>query len=155
MHGVLLNDPVGFAQDTSRELQRTDLDGVLIDDAPKQIDDLRTEFEYMFESDLRRDGSAAASDVLTAYTEFVTYALGQAQQYGIALGAVLEQFRAGLVRVADLSRRGFIYGDVSTLNDLQQLWRKRNPSPSTGYAKSDLEHADKEQAREERRTQAA
>lgn len=151
----LLSDPIEFSQNIARELLGGDMDGILIDDTPKQIDELRNEFEWMLDQAIERHDKPAATDAFIQYTEFVTYALHQAQEHGVALGAVMEQLRNGLSGVAGLSRRGLIFGDVQTLKDLQELRRKHDLKPSSQYAKTDLAKAEESEAREQARNQAA
>lgn len=145
----LLSDPIEFSQNIARELYGTDLDGVFSEDMPKQLDDLRTEFEYMVDQAIERHDKLAAKDVFNRYTEFITYAIGEAHEYGIAIGAIMEQLRTGVAGVADLSRRGLIYGDVMQLKDLQKLRRQHDMKCSSLYAETDLMRAERDLDREE------
>ncbi len=49
----LLADPIEFSQNMARILTTGILDDVLIQDTPKQIDDIRSEFEYLIDQALR------------------------------------------------------------------------------------------------------
>jgi len=117
-------DPIEFSQNVARILQQGLLDDLLIQDVPKQIEDIRLEFEYLMDQALRQKDITAAEDVWQEYVSFVTYAESDAREYGIVLSAVMEQLRVGLGHVVDLRNRGLTYGDAQSKNDLQRLRRK-------------------------------
>ncbi len=84
-----------------------------------------SEFEYLMDQALRQKDVKAAEDVFQEYVSFVTYAEGDAREYGIALGAVMEHLRVGLGHVVDLRNRGLTHADCMAHNDLQRLRRLR------------------------------
>jgi hypothetical protein len=133
-----LADPVAFAQNMSRILETGILDDVLMRDVPVQIDDMRQEFEYLMDQAMTSREPAAIADVWVKYTEFMLYALGEAREYGVAMGAVMEQLRLGLVSVVDLSRRGLTFGDTQSFTELGKLRRKYGFRFSAEFDETDL-----------------
>ena len=87
----LLADPVEFSQNMARVLITGLLDDVLMQDAPKQVEDLQDEFSYIMDQAVARKELVAIEEVWMRYAEFVTYALCEAREYGVAMGAVMEQ----------------------------------------------------------------
>lgn len=122
----LLHDPIDFAQNIGRVLEQGELQGVLMKDVPNQVDDARCRFESLLEIAVERGEQAVTKDVMIKYTEFVTAALAEAREYGIAWGAVLEQLRVGLLEIVDLKARGMSYSDVRTQEEISKLRRKYN-----------------------------
>ncbi len=145
----LLADPIEFSQNMARILTTGILDDVLIQDTPRQIDDIRSEFEYLMDQALRQKDLAAAEDVFQEYVSFVTYAEGDAREYGIALGAVMEHLRVGLGHVVDLRNRGLTHADAMAHNDLQRLRLKYRLEWSSGYKETDLSKIKDDAAAEE------
>lgn len=66
------------------------------------------------------------------------YAEGDAREYGIALGAVMEHLRVGLAHVVDLRNRGLTHADAMAHNDLQRLRLKYRLEWSPAYKETDL-----------------
>jgi len=100
------------------------LSDLLMHDAPQQIEDHREQFEFMIENVIRRQDMPAITETFRRYTEFVTYALTDAHEYGVAMGAVMEHLRVGLSGGVDLQNRGLTKGDMGSIQDLQNLRRK-------------------------------
>lgn len=126
----LLQDPIDFAQNMGRALWCGELQPILMNDVPDEVDDVRSEFESLLDMAIERGEATAIQDVFIQYTEFVTGALGDAREYGIAEGVVLEQLRVGLLEISDLKQRGMTYVDGRTRNDMTELRRKYNLAPS-------------------------
>jgi len=133
----LLADPIEFSQNMARVLITGLLDDVLMQDAPRQVEDLQNEFGYIMEQAVARKDLVAIEEVWMRYVEFVTYALGEAREYGVAMGAVMEQLRLGLVGVVDFSRRGLTFGDVQSFKELGELRQKYNFKYSSGFEETD------------------
>ena len=133
----LLADPIEFSQNMARILITGLLDDVLMQDAPKQVEDLQDEFSYIMDQAIASKDCVAIEEVWTRYVEFVTYALCEAREYGIAMGAVVEQLRVGLGSVVDLSRRGLTFGDVQSFKELGELRQKYNFRYSSGFEETD------------------
>jgi hypothetical protein len=112
-------------------------DDVLMQDVPKQGADLQDEFGYLMDQATASKDQAAIEEVWMKYAEFVTYALCEAREYGVAMGAVMEQLRLGLVSVVDLSRRGLTFGDTQSFTDLVKLRRKYDYKYSSGFEETD------------------
>jgi len=130
-------DPIEFSQNMARVLITGLLDDVLMQDAPNQVEDLQEQFSHMMDQAVARKDLVAIVEVWVKYTEFVTYALSEVREYGVAMGAVMEQLRLGLVSVVDLSRRGLTFGDTQSFNELGQLRRKYNFKFSSGFEETD------------------
>ncbi len=92
----LLADPIEFSQNMARVLITGLLDDVLMQDAPKQVEDLQDELSYIMDQAVARKDLVAIEEVWMRYNEFVTYALCEAREYGVAMGAVMEQLRLTL-----------------------------------------------------------
>ena len=134
----LLADPIEFSQNMARVLITGLLDDVLMQDAPKQVGDLEGEFSHIMDQAMATKDQMAIEEVWVKYTEFMTYALCEAREYGVAMGAVMEQLRLGLVGVVDLSRRGLTRADCMSHNDLQRLRLKYGLEWSSAYEETDL-----------------
>lgn len=122
----LLADPIEFAQNMARLIEVGTLEEVLIQDTSRQVEDIREEFELLIDTAIRRKDLAAVEELFAVFNGFVTSAFHDAREYGVALGAVMEQFRVGLTGVVDLRNRGLTFGDVQSLEDLGRLRRKHN-----------------------------
>ncbi len=82
----LLHDPIEFAQNIGRVLEQGELSDVLMVDVPKQVDDARRRFETLLELAVERGDTAVIQKALGEYIDFVTGALAEAREYGIAFG---------------------------------------------------------------------
>ncbi len=133
----LLADPIEFSQNVARVIEHGLLAEVLMEDEPKQIDDLRQEFEFLVETAIRRKDVPAIAETFLEYHQFVTYALAESREYGVALGAVMEQLRVGLGGVVDLRNRGLTTGDIHAFEDLMRLRRKHDLPYSSGWGETD------------------
>lgn len=133
----LLGNPTAFAQEMARVIEHGMLADLLMEDAPRQIEDLRQEFEFLVETAIRRKDVPAIAATFLQYHQFMTYALGESREYGVALGAVMEQLRVGLTGLVDLSHRGLTTGDVMALKDLGRLRREHGLPFSSGWQDTD------------------
>lgn len=140
----LLGNPIAFAQEMARVIEHGMLADLFMEDAPGQIDDLRQEFEFLVETAIRRKDLPAIAATFLQYHQFMTYALGECREYGVALGAVMEQLRVGLTGIVDLSHRGLTTGDVASLKDLGSLRRKHDLPYSSGWNETDGARVEKE-----------
>ncbi len=126
----LLHDPIDFAQNIGRVLEQGELQAVLMADVPTQVEEARNRFASLLELAVERGERSAIQDVMGRYTDFVIQALGEAREYGVAWGAVLEQLRVGLLEIHDLKQRGMTYSDAMTAKTTSELRRKHNLLPS-------------------------
>ncbi len=133
----VLGNPIVFAQEMARVIEHGMLSDLLMPDEPKQIDELRQEFEFLVDTAIRRKDLAAIAATWLHYHEFMTYALGESREYGVALGAVMEQLRVGLAGIVDLSHRGLTAGDVMAVKDLGRLRREHDLPFSSGWTDTD------------------
>jgi len=133
----LLANPIVFAQEMARVIEHGMLSDLLMPDAPRQIDDLRQEFEFLVETAIRRKDLEAIAATFLEYHQFMTYALGESREYGVALGAVMEQLRVGLTGIVDLSHRGVTTGDAYAFDNLGRLRREHGLPFSSGWEDTD------------------
>lgn len=141
-----LADPIEFAQNMARILETGLLEDLLIQDEPRQVQDFREEYEFMIDTAIRRKDVHVVEELLAEYHGFVTSALNDAREYGVALGAVMEQLRVGLAGVVDLRNRGLTFGDVQVKNDLQSLRRKHGLPRSGAQNEADVPRAEAKDA---------
>lgn len=120
----VLHDPIEFAQNFKRSIAESDLEALELAVLPKQVDDQRNELRRMLDLAIERKDMEAIRAVRDHYEDFLHYAFGEAQEYGVALGAVLEQLRVGLVSVHELQHRGLTFGDVSERQSIAEIRRK-------------------------------
>lgn len=137
----LLADPIEFSQNMARVIEHGVLADVLMEDTPKQIDELRQEFQSLVEAAIQRKDVPAITASFTEYHEFMTYALTEAREYGVAFGAVLEQLRVGLSEVVELRNRGLTFGDTQSHDDLIRLRRTHGLPYSSEWQDTDLAKA--------------
>lgn len=133
----LLADPIEFSQNMARVIEHGVLAELFMEDEPQQIDDLQEEFQFLIDTAIRSRNMPAIEEAWARYGEFVTYAFAEAREYGVALGAVMEQLRVGLTAVVDLHNRGLTGGDVASLKDLGSLRRKHDLPYSSGWNETD------------------
>lgn len=66
----------------ARVIEHGMLSDLLMPDEPRQIDDLRQEFEFLVETVIQRKDLAAIAATWLHYHEFMTYAPGESREYG-------------------------------------------------------------------------
>jgi hypothetical protein len=138
-----LADPIEFSQNIARLLSLGTLHELLMEDVPRQVEDQCAQLEYMVETAHRRKDVPAATAAFDKYTDVVRGGLSEAREYGVAMGAVMEQLRIGLLRIVDLKNRGLTSYDMSILNDLQKLRQEHNLRSTSGHEDTDLAKAEK------------
>ncbi len=138
----LLADPIEFSQNMAREIELGVLADLLMEDTPKQIDELRDRFQGLVEAAIERKDVPAIEGAFVGYHEFVTYALCDAREYGVALGAVMEQLRVGLTAVVDLWNRGTTFADAQSRDDVIRIRRKYGLPFVPDWSDTDMAKAD-------------
>jgi len=119
-----LADPIAFAQNIDRVVSVGCLQELLLRDVPLNVDDLRDEWEVLVGQAIERGDREIIQEVFMCYTEFLMYATQEARELGVAIGAVMEQFRTGLVAIVDQTNRGLSDIDIREKQSMQDLRRK-------------------------------
>lgn len=102
----ILEDPIEFAQNIARTLEGGELQGVLINALPVTEDKQLRELQGLLEEVIQQRDWEAVTRISNKLNDKTNAAADAAHEYGVALGAVMEQLRTGLLDVVRLRNAG-------------------------------------------------
>lgn len=116
----LLEDPVEFAQNMHRTLySSSDLQELLSPDAPKRVDEIKSGMWEALGTAMERKNFDVAKEIHFTLESTINAAQGEAEEYGIAKGAIMEQLRQGLLELARLRFEDGTYTIDRMASDLE------------------------------------
>ncbi len=118
---AILEDSIEFSQNIARVLKGGELQGVLGDAMPVIPQQHLEELQQMLREAIRRRDWEAVDKISDKLSDETTSATIDAEEYGIAIGAVMEQLRSGLLEIERLRRAGMTSHDRRVDDEITEL----------------------------------
>lgn len=118
---AILEDPIEFSQNITRVLEGGELQGMLINAMPVTPEEQLRELQEMLREAIKRRDWNAATKLFDELDDETNAATSAAREYGIAIGAVMEQFRTGLLDTVRLRNAGMTRHDRRVAKEITEL----------------------------------